>query len=351
MALFPKVGRKQPHVRAIWWLVVGVLCLGIFLHLLPFYFMITTSLKSAEETMAQVPTLWPQHLTLSAWRLAFAIVGLSDDTSKMIIQSDPNQPAFISPFFTYFLNSLFMTFMTLIISLPITSLSAYATSKLMRGPIARWSFIFFIGTMMVPGAVLLLPRLLLVKNFPFALTPGSIPLLPGSEDPFPTLDFHDTAWAVIIPGLFNGFNYLLFKGFFDGIPNSVIQAAQVDGGAEFNIFRRIVLPMSIPVYAVATWLQFGSVWDDFLWPSLAIPTPEKSPTSVAIYTIIYRLMNAGATDQQQIHASVAIQQILKTGLSWNGMMVLGILQTLPIFIMFIICREYLLKGIRIRGLK
>ncbi len=345
MSLFPTVGRKQPGVRLGWWAVVLVLCLGVFLHLLPFYFMISTSLKTGVETIADPPTLWPHHVSFAAWQLFFQLVNssINDPTYAKLLDQ---------PFSTYFLNSLFMVFMVLILSLPITSLAAYATSKLLRGPIARWSFLYFIGTLMVPAAVTLLPGLLLTLNFPFALPDGSIPSLPGGSIPVPTLRFWDTPWAVIIPAVFNAFNYLLFKGFFDTIPNTVIQAARVDGGSEFNIFRRIVLPMSIPVYAVAAWLQFGATWDSFLWPTLAINSPEKLPTSVAIYGIMNRFMQAGTTDTSQVQgASAAFKQAMDAGVTWNGLMVLGILQTLPIFIMFIICREYLLRGVRIRGLK
>ena len=188
-------------------------------------------------------------------------------------------------------------------------------------------------------------------NFPFALPSGSIPNLPGSDQPFPTISIWDTAWAIILPAGFNAFNFLVFKGFFDTIPNSVIQAARVDGGSEFNIFRRIVLPMSIPVFAVAAWLQFSSTWDNLLWPSLAFRTTSNEPTSVAIYTIIKNFSSANVISASGAMQSPAMKQALDAGLTWNGLMVLGLLQTIPTFLMFIICREYLLRGIRIRGLK
>jgi multiple sugar transport system permease protein len=339
MALFPVVGRKQTHVRIAWWLVVVLLCLGVLLHLFPFYFMIVTSFKDGAETLASPPTWWPQHPTLAAWRLVLSVAA---GTNGLLDQ----------PFYVYLFNSLFMAGMILIISLPITSLSAYATSKLLRGPMARWSFLFFISTLMLPAAVTLLPTLLLTLNFPFAIPQGSIPNIPGTNQPFPTIQIWDTPWAVILPACFNAFNFLLFKGYFDSIPDSVIQAARVDGGTELNIFRRIVLPMSIPVYAVATWIQFSAVWDNFLWPSLAFRSPEKLPTSVAIYNLINKFTVAGATDANQaLGQSEALKHVLNAGLTWNGLMVLGLIQTLPIFFMFILCREYLLSGIKIRGLK
>jgi len=234
--LFPKVGRQQPRLRFAWWGVIAFLLLGILLHLFPFYFMIITSLKSGLEVFATPLTLWPEEPTTAAWQLVFQMAsGRVEQLMK-------------HPFGVYFLNSLYMTGMSLLIGLPITSLAAYANSKLVRGRVARWLFLFFIGTLMVPGAVTLIPRFLLTRNFPFALP--STPDIPFTDLAFPSLSIWNTYWAVILPGTFAAFQFLLFKGYFDTIPDSVIQAARVDGGSEFNIFRRIVLPMSIPVYAV-----------------------------------------------------------------------------------------------------
>jgi multiple sugar transport system permease protein len=343
MALFPRVGRTQPRLRIAWWVLVVFLCLGVLLHLFPFYYMIALSVTPARETLSPEPVLWPSEPTMAAWQLVYSIATRNSTDARVrdLVQY---------PFWIYFRNSLYMTLMTLAISLPITSLAAYANSKLQRGRSARWFFLFFIGTLMVPAVVTLIPSFLMTRNFPFALpTP---PMFPGTNTPFPTIRIWDTPWAVIIPGIFNAFNFLLFKGFFDTIPDSIIQAARVDGGSEFNIFRRIVFPMSVPVYAVAAWLQFGGVWDSYLWPLVVFQSPEKLPTSVAITNLMNRFMQAGATNAEAAGAmNESMRAILEAGLSWNGLMVLGLLQTIPIFIMFIICREYLMRGIRIRGLK
>lgn len=345
MALFPTVGRKQPRVRIAWWLMLSLLSLGVLSHLFPFYFMILTSIKPASEAMSTLPSLWTFHPTLAAWKLIFQWA--TNNGEGALLSGSANDP-----FWVYFWNSLFMTFLTLALSLPTVSLAAYANSKLQRGPIARWSFLFFIGTLMVPVAVTLLPSIMLTLNFPFALPGGSVPNLPGTYQPFPTISFFDTPWAVILYGVFNAYNFLIFKGYFDTVPNSVLQAARVDGGSEFNIFRRIVFPMSIPVFSVIAWIQFQAVWDGFLWPASVIQSNDKAPTSVAIYTVMNNFMNSGVMDRgAALSQSNAMRQALASGLSWNGLMVLGLLQTIPIFIMFILCREYLLRGVRIQGLK
>lgn len=349
MPLLPRVGRKQPGLRVAWLLITGVLCVGVLLHLFPFYYMLAISFTSpAEFITSATPVLFPRHPTTAAWRLLSHVVGVQLRNAF----ADDLIPFLEHPFYVYFGNSLFITFMTLALSLPITSLAAYANSKLQRGRSARAFFLFFIGTLMVPGVVTLIPSFLLTRNFPFPLP--SAPNIPGTNQPFPYIRIWNTPWAVIIPGVFNAFNFLLFKGFFDTIPDSIIQAARVDGGSEFNIFRRIVFPMSIPVYAVAAWMQFGGTWDSYLWPLVVIQDPAKVPVSVAIAKLMTAFMRQGASNAEQatnMANNPTVRKILESGLSWNGLMVLGILQSLPIFVMFIVCREYLMKGIRIRGLR
>jgi ABC-type glycerol-3-phosphate transport system permease component len=74
--------------------------------------------------------------------------------------------------------------------------------------------------------------------------------------------------------------------------------------------------------------------------------------SVAVYNLINRFTSSGATNAQQaMQGSQAMLELLEAGIGWPALMVLGILQTIPIFVMFLVCREYLLKGVRLRGLK
>ncbi len=337
MALFPVVGRKQPHLRFAWWLVVSILCLGILLHLVPFYFMITTSLKSGFETLASPPTLWPRQPTLNAWNLVFNFI-----SKGLFAAPDQN-------FLVYFWNSLFIAFMTLLISTPITAFAAYATSKLLRGPKARWIFFFFIGTMVIPGVVTLVPTYLLVNHFPYPVS--YVPELP-SGDQYPYISFFDQPWAIILPMVFNATGFLYFKAYFDTVPDSVINAARVDGGSDVNIFRRIVLPMSIPVFAVVMSAQFNVVWDSYLFPSLVLQSPSKLTITVAVYKLINAFTQAGSiSTASALSQSLAAARLAQEGYTWNGVMVLSILQSIPVFIVFIISFRYLLRGVRIRGLK
>jgi multiple sugar transport system permease protein len=337
-ALLPKVGMRQPTLRFSRAAIVAFLGVGVVLHLLPFYYIISTSLKPGAEVIQTPPTLFPSQITFDAWKL---VLSIGEDAQVVQLLKEP--------FWVYFANSAFIALIAVGVGLPVTALAAYANSKLQSGRSARFSFLFFIGTMMVPFVVTLVPMYLLTLNFPFTLPDA--PMIPGTDTEFPTVRLWDTPWAVILPAIFVPFNFLLFKGFFDTIPNSVINAARVDGGSELNIFRRIVMPMAVPVFAVTAYMSFGSVWDNFLWQLVTLQSPEKVTMSVATYQLIDRLTTAGTTGGGGAAQAEGMGDLLNSGLTWNGMMVLAILQSIPIFIAFLVCREYLLRGIKIRGLK
>ena len=203
---------------------------------------------------------------------------------------------------------------------------------------------------MLPGIVTLIPSYLLTRNFPFPLP--VVPNIPGTETPFPTWRIWNSYLAVILPAGFSAGNFLLFKGFFDSIPDSIINAARVDGGSEFNIFRRIILPMSVPVFAVTIYFQFSGTWDSYLWPLVVIQDSKIAPLTVAIRRLVDAFTYAGTTNAQTaLGQSANVSNLVNQGLSWNGLMVLGLLQAIPVFLFFIVVREYLLKGVRIQGLK
>lgn len=346
MALFPKVGRRQLSLRIAWWAMTAFLIVGVLLHLFPFYYMIVMSFTSARELVSPQPVFWPRKPTTVAWQLVWSIA------SKDLTRTMNTEAAALMdhPLYVYFRNSMFITLVNLLLSLPITAMAAYANSKLMRGRARRWTFLFFIGTMMIPGIVTLIPGYLLTINFPFPWP--QVPNIPGTDEPFPTITLFNTPWAVIIPGVFNAFNFLNFKGFFDTIPDSIINAARVDGGSEFNIFRRIILPMSVPVIAVCAWFQFTGTWNNYLWPLITIQDTEKQTMTVAIAKMVQEFTRQqGGMDASAAVDNPQLRKMLEAGLSWNGLVVLGLLQSFPIFVAFIICREYLMKGIRIRGFK
>ena len=114
------------------------------------------------------------------------------------------------------------------------------------------------------------------------------------------LDWVNTWQALLLPGLANALVVFLFRQFFSDIPDSLIDAARVDGASWLRIFFRIVLPMSKPVIIAASLILFLSQWDAFLWPLVAAPRPEFRMIQVAIslsftqYRVLWNELLAGA---------------------------------------------------------
>jgi len=329
MPLIAKVGREHLRVRFLIIVITVFLWIGIFLHLFPVWWMFTTSIKPVGEIFKFPPTIWPKNPNFNIYRLIFYL-------------SDTIWGGY--PIFMYIKNSFIMTGGIMVMQIPLTALLAYALSKLSSPRWGRILFLFCIGTMVVPAQISFVPHFLLIRHFPFPTM--SVPNIPLINIPFPTYDFMNTYWAVILPGVYNAFNILLFKGFFDGIPDELINAARLDGASEFGIFRRIILPVSKPVFAVVAYFTFSGAWNNFMWPLLVIQDTKLYPLSVYIYKFQDYLMyhEPGLEGPQE-------RAFAEAGIGYNGLMAVSIIESIPVFIMFLIFREYLMTGIRLRGFK
>jgi len=333
MPLIPKVGRKKINMRFLIGTITAVLWLGVALHLFPVWWMFTTSIKPSYEIFKFPPTLWPAHPSLAAYKLLFALGAGGYDV-------------FQYPVKVYMKNSFIITASIMLIQIPITSLMAYALSKLSSPKWSRLLFLYCIGVMLIPGAISLIPRFLLMRYFPFPTK--SIPNIPFTDISFPTHSFLNSYWAVILPAIYSPFFLLLFKGFFDTIPSELINAARLDGASELSIFRRIILPVSKPVFAVVSYFSFSAAWNQFMWPLIVLQKNKLYPLSVMMYKFQNFLQYS---DVAATTSSSQGRKLLEAGMTYNGLMAIAIIQSIPVFIMFLIFREYLMTGIRLRGFK
>lgn len=332
MSLISKVGRKRIRVRT---LLVGISIIlwgGILLHLFPVWWMFATSIKSPTEVYQFPLSLWPRHPTLVAYKLFF------------YLSADNRWGPLLHPMYIYLKNSCIISGGTLILGVPLTALVAYSISKLYSPKWSRLFFLYCIGTLMIPSSISLIPTYLIIKHFPFPTR--HIPNIPFLGQKFPSVNFFNTYWAVILPTSYSAFNFLLFKGFFDVIPDELINAARLDGASEIGIFRRIVLPLSRPVFAVVAYFTFSGSWNNFLWPLMVLQKNELLPLSV----ILYRFQDA-LSRQNIATIDPQLRRIFNSGVGITGLMTLAIVETIPVFIMFIIFREQLMKGVKLRGFK
>jgi multiple sugar transport system permease protein len=212
--------------------VLGYLALSLLavLALIPFLWMLSTSLKSPDEVFVFPPKWIPSQLHFenytSLWREL--------------------------PINRWILNSVLIACTGVLGHLVFCSLSAYAFARI-RFPFREPLFYLFILTMLIPGQVQLIPNFVLMRN----------------------LGWIDTYWALIMPGLAGALGTFLLRQFFMTLPRELEDAARVDGASYFRIYRSIVLPLSGPALATVAVFTFIEKWNDFIWPLVVINSTEK----------------------------------------------------------------------------
>jgi multiple sugar transport system permease protein len=339
MPLIPQVGRTRPEARLKLFAIAVFLWSGVLLHLFPVAWMISASFKPTHEIFDEPWRLIPKEPTTASYKL----LTTSIDPAALSTNSD----LFRYPLGHYLLNSLFIAVMVVLLQVPITAMCAYAVSKLHAPRPARWLFYFFIGTLMIPGQIAIVPRFLLLSHFPWPTR--AVPEIPGTDLVLPAISFVGTYWGVILPAAFNAFNFLLFKGFFDTLPSDLMEAARIDGASELTTLRRIMLPLARPVVAVTTYFAFTGAWNDFLGPWIMLMSEQgKWPLSVVIYKMQAFLMSFSPS---QGTMDPGFMQLMSSGVGFNALMAVAVVESIPVFVAFLIFREQLMKGIQISGLK
>lgn len=159
-----------------------------------------------------------------------------------------------TPLLKWFLNSLFIATVHMVLVLVVVSLSAFAYSRMnFRGK--NVLFTFLLATMMFPSVVNLIPLYKIVSMLGWVNTP----------------------MAMIVPGAAGVFNIFLVRQFMENIPKDFDEAAQIDGAGVVTIFTRIILPLIKPVLLVVALFAFTGSWNDFLWPSVVFNDIDKMP--------------------------------------------------------------------------
>jgi len=207
--------------------------------ILPFLWIISTSLKGNESIFAIPPQWIPDKIHWDNYTNVF---------EKM-------------PFFTYLRNSIFVSGMTIIGTLLSSSLVAYAFACL-KWPGRNGVFIFVLATMMLPMQVTMIPLFVLFKNFGWL----------------------NTFKPLIVPAFFGGgaFNIFLLRQFFLTIPGELFDAARIDGCSEWRIYWNIVLPLAKPALATVAILTFMMTWNDFFGPLIYLSDKLKGTLALGL---------------------------------------------------------------------
>jgi len=224
MSLAGGWGRRGRPTRTVVW---TLLFLGGVLMVMPFVYMLSTSLKQNVEVYQL--SLLPRAPTLANYRRLAAASG----------------------FPRWFLNSLVIAVLTTLSVLFFDSLVGYTLAKFrFRG--RRLVFFAILSTLMIPTEMLVLPWYVMSKN----------------------LGWLDTYWGIMFPGMMTGFGTFLMKQFFESVPDELLEAARVDGLGEFQIWWRIAVPLVGPALSALAIFTFLGNWTAFLWPLISTTKRE-----------------------------------------------------------------------------
>jgi multiple sugar transport system permease protein len=280
---------RRPTGRALYWLVFLLLLAGTLLTLGPVYWMFSGALKSSVEIFQTPPTLWPVHPQWSNYVNSWNVLNLT----------------------LYFSNTLILAVGSMLLQILVSATAAYALSKLRPAGKNIFQFGFFC-TLMVPPVVYLIPQFVNISD---------LPLL--------HISLFNTWAGVWLPEAASAFNILVLKSFFDSIPAELTEAARLDGANAWQLFTRIILPLSRPALAVITIFTVIASWKDFLWPLLVLADNQLQPLMVALYK------QAGPNSNLPFTYLIA-------GLA---------LASIPPIILFLIFQRQIIRGINLTGLK
>ncbi|WP_412066057.1 carbohydrate ABC transporter permease [Rhizobium sp. SYY.PMSO] len=217
-----------------------VLTIGAVIMLVPFIWMIATSLKPAGEVFQYPPTL----------------IGSSIDWQNYVTVLKG------SPFLSQLWNTAFIAVATLIGTLITSSMAGFAFSWLFKFPGKDTLFVIVLVSIMIPYHVLLVPTFALLRN----------------------MGLLDSPWAIILPTVVSPFGIFLMRQFYIGVPKELAEAATLDGCSPWGIYWRIFLPLSKPALTTLAIFTFVGTWNDFLRPLIFLSSNENQTLTLGIYT-------------------------------------------------------------------
>jgi multiple sugar transport system permease protein len=276
----PTSARRMP-LRLSSVLIYLMLIAGGIVMIIPFVWMIATSLKPAKEVF--LGYFFPMAPTLENYVLVLNKV----------------------PFARWYLNSLIVATCTTLSVAFFDSLTGFVLAKY-EFPGKNVIFVFILSTLMVPTEMLVIPWFILSNN----------------------LNWVDTYWGIMFPGVITAFGTFLMKQFMEGVPSELLDAARMDGVSEFGLFWRIALPLVKPALAALCIFTFLGNWNAFLWP--VIITEKMDMRTVPVGLAFF----SG-----------------EAGSSWELIMAGASMATVPVLIVFLFLQRQIIKGIALTGLK
>jgi len=273
------------------YIIIGFLALLV---IFPFYWMIITSLKNNTEIIQDQQTFFPSIVMWTNYVYVF-------NSFK---------------FTTFLTNTVVVAFFSTLGTLITTILAAYAFARLeFKGRDAV--FMIFLMTMMIPGEMMVISNYITVASFGWIGTKQT---------------YTQAYLAMIVPFVVSVFYIYLLRQNFKQIPNELYLAAKVDGKSDWSFLWKVMVPLAAPTLISITILKFMGTWNSYVWPNLV--TSNES----------YRLISNGLRGSAFTDSD--------TGRTSYGYQMAGtVLVTVPLFLLFVIFRKYIMRGVGRAGIK
>jgi multiple sugar transport system permease protein len=258
-----------------------LIAVGFFM-LAPLLWMLSTSLKEPGDIFIYPPQWIPDPVV---WQNYVETVS-------------------VMPFGRFYFNSTFQAAAVTVLQLLTSSLAAFAFARLrFRG--RELLFLLYLGTMMIPFPVTMIPNFIIVR----------------------VLGWIDTYQALILPPAFSAFSTFLLRQYFMSLPIELDDAARVDGASSFRIWWQILLPLAGPAVATLAIFTFLGQWNNFLWPLIVTNSEHMRtlPVGLAAFQGQYRV-------------------------EWHLLMAGSVIALVPILVIYIIGQKWFVRGITLTGM-
>lgn len=260
-------------------LVAAVLLFWLLISLFPFYWMFVSSFTRVEDIFTFPPVLLPAHPTIENYQ---------------------RLPILIPTIVRNALNSLVLALFTPLATVFFSSLAGYAFAKFrFKGQRVLFGFVIF--TQLIPPAAGFIPLFITMAQFKLI----------------------DTLWAIFLPGVVSAFGIFLFRQTIRSVPDELLDAARIDGASSFRIYRSVVIPLVMPMVITQYILGFIGSWNEYLWPLIALRTPQNFTLPVAMASIQGLIFNS----------------------PWGAIMAGAVLLTVPSILIFIALSRYIVPDL------
>ncbi|HZU67191.1 MAG TPA: carbohydrate ABC transporter permease [Ktedonobacteraceae bacterium] len=277
------IQRERPTIR--WWQLIVLIFLIIFTitSIGPLILTIISSFKTEHDVLAFPPTLLPNPFIISNY---------------VTILSNPL-------FLRWMLNAFIYAVGAMVLNVVFSAMAGYALGR-MRFPGKNFIFLLTLGVMMIPSAIYLIPKFLVVNS----------------------LHLTNTYFALILPAMAQPFSVFIMVQFMKGLPKELEESAFIDGASRFRTFFQIILPQVRPALTAVAIITFQGAWNDFQWPLVALGTQD-------MYTLPLGLFFFKSEHFTQYALLLAASMF----------------NTIPILVLFFIFQRYFIEGAVSSGVK